>query len=143
MLTQESLSKLFRSLILHEEFKNFPYTDSKGKITIGIGYNLTDRGMDDEWINTQCKKDILYFYHQLTEHFGWFQRLNPDRQIVLVDMCFMGFKRFLEFDQMIDALSKDDYFRASEEMLNSDWAKETKGRAIVLAQAMKSGNYDI
>jgi hypothetical protein len=39
--------------VQHEEFRNFPYIDSVGKITIGIGFNLSDRGIDDEWINKQ------------------------------------------------------------------------------------------
>lgn len=141
-MTPEMMMKLRRSLVTHEEYKKYPYVDTVGKITIGIGYNLTDRGIDDEWINTQYERDVNYFYNQLS-HFDWFQQLTIDRQIVLIDMAFMGWKKFLTFNKMIDAISKGDYKQASFEMLNSKWAEQVKSRAAVLAQAMLTGVYII
>lgn len=143
MLNSEAIAKLRRSVIKHEDFRNFPYTDSVGKLTIGIGYNLTDRGMDDDWINNQYNKDVLYFYNQLNETFPWYRLLNSDRQIVLIDMCFMGWKKFLEFEKMITALSKNDFKQAAFEMLNSEWATQVKGRAAELAQGMLTGEYNV
>lgn len=142
MMTLDMESKLRRSLILHEGMKNFPYVDTEGKITIGIGYNLTDRGVGDEWINSQFLTDINYFYAKLSD-FSWFENLNEDRQTVLIDMCFMGFKNFLEFKEMIDALEQHNYVKAAQEMLDSKWAQEVKGRAIVLANGMEHGIYII
>ena len=55
-----------------------------GKITIGIGYNLTDRGMDDGWINHQYQSDVVYFYNQLME-FEWFKNLNSDKEQIIFD----------------------------------------------------------
>lgn len=143
-MTPEMMTKLRRSLIVHEDYKKFPYFDTATppKITIGIGYNLTDRGIDDEWINQQYQKDVDFFYSQLLT-FPWFNQLNPDRQIVLIDMCFMGWKKFLEFEKLIEALSKFDYQKATYEMLNSEWAKQVKTRAVNLAQGMLTGIYDI
>jgi lysozyme len=143
MMTNEMLSKLRKSLIEHENFRNFPYIDTVGKITIGIGYNLTDRGLDDEWINTQYVKDVDYFYKQLYDNFPWFMQLNEDRQIVLVDMCFMGWKKFLGFGKLIQALDKSDYQKAAYEMLDSEWASQVKGRATKLAQGMLTGIYNV
>ena len=142
MMTPEMISKLRQSLILHEGYRKYPYTDSTGKMTVGIGYNITDRGMDDGWINTQYQKDVAYFYNQLAE-FPWFFNLNVDRQIVLIDMSFMGWKNFLEFKGMLEALANEDFKLASEEMLNSKWAEETKSRATTLAHAMLTGIYNL
>jgi lysozyme len=142
MMTPEMISKLRQSLILHEGYRKYPYVDSVGKITVGIGYNVTDRGMDDGWINDQYQKDVSYFYNQLFE-FPWYQHLTPDRQIVLIDMAFMGWKKFLTFNKMINAISKGDYKQAAYEMINSKWAEQVKGRAATLAQVMLTGIYNI
>ena len=142
-MTPEILAKLRRSLVAHEDCRKYPYVDSVGKITIGIGYNLTDRGIDDEWINARYLKDVNYFYDQLSSQFGWYQDLTHDRQIVLIDMAFMGWKKFLTFNKMLHALLHHDYKQAAYEMLNSKWAEQVNGRATTLAQAMLTGAYNI
>lgn len=141
-MTADMTLKLRRSLLEHEAYRKFPYLDTEGKITIGIGYNLTDRGIDDEWINRQYLMDITYFNSQLS-NFPWFKDLNADRQIILVDMAFMGWKKFLEFESMFNALSIHDYQKASDEMLNSEWAKQVKNRSVTLAQGMLTGVYNV
>jgi lysozyme len=142
MMTQEQIIKLRKSLIAHEGLEHYPYVDSMGKITIGIGYNLSARGIDIEWINKQFNEDVSYFYKQLCE-FPWYHLLNEDRQIVLIDMAFMGWKRFLEFETMLKALEKRDYDRAAREMLESRWASEVGDRAKQLAEGMRTGVYDV
>ncbi len=136
------VQKLKRSLVKHEGCKEFPYIDSVGKITIGIGYNLSDRGMPADWINAQCASDVAYLYDQFIK-FEWFHFLNSDRQGVLLDMAFMGFKKFLEFTKLISALELKDYDQAAKEMLKSKWATQVKYRAVELAEGMKSGVYHI
>lgn len=140
MMDTDMMIKLKRSIVNHEGIKRFPYTDTMGNITIGIGYNLTNRGIEDEWINKHYLEDINYFYSQLSE-FPWFHRLNEDRQIVLIDMAFMGWRHFMAFHKMITALEEEDYDKAAKEMLDSKWAMQVKLRAITLADAMRSGRY--
>lgn len=142
MMNLEMIEKLRKSLILHEGKSNFPYVDTVGKITIGIGYNLSDRGLDNDWIEDQFRKDVMYFNQQLST-FPWFTKLNPDRQIALIDMCFMGFKKFLSFKNLIKALEESDYKKASFEMLNSKWAEQVNGRATTLAHVILTGVYSV
>lgn len=141
-MTPEMKAKLRRSLVHHESYEKFPYTDTVGKITIGIGYNLSDRGLSDEWINNQYQADVDYFYGQLLA-FPWFEQLTSDRQIILIDMAFMGWKKFLTFDKMLNALLTHDYKKAAFEMINSKWAEQVKGRAAALAHGMLTGVYEI
>jgi lysozyme len=143
MMTPEMTAKLKRSLLQHEGCRNFPYVDTVGKITIGIGYNLSDRGLDDVWVDHQYEQDVNYFFTRLNSEYPWFANLNEDRQIVLIDMCFMGFKRFQEFIHMIDALSQNDYVAAANAMLDSEWAHQVAGRARELAHGMLTGVYTI
>jgi lysozyme len=142
MMTPEILAKLRRSLITHEGYSNTLYKDTVGKETIGIGYNISDRGLPDDVINKLYLEDISYFYKQLNG-LPWFEKLNWDRQIVLIDMCFMGWKRFLSFRKMISYLEKENYTQAAFEMLDSKWADQVKGRAVRLANAMITGIYNI
>ncbi len=142
MMTSDSMSKLRRSLVLHEGYTNHVYVDTEGKLTVGIGYNLSDRGLDDDWINTQYLSDVTYFHSQLST-FSWFNLLCEDRKIVLIDMCFMGYKKFLQFHEMIGALSTGHYDAAAEAMLNSEWAIQVKKRATDLALAMRTGVYNV
>jgi lysozyme len=142
-MTSEMMAKLKRSLVKHEGWKKFPYLDTVGKITIGCGYNLSDRGIDDEWINKKYLEDITYYYNQFIINFPWFQQLTPDRQIILIDMAFMGWKNLLEFNNMFEALSQGDFNKAAFEMLNSKWAEQVKDRAENLAQGMLTGVYDV
>ncbi len=142
MMTKEAFLRIKRSLVLHEGHENFPYIDSVGKISIGIGYNLSDRGLDNDWINNQFQQDVNFFYKNLCE-FPWFHLLNEDRQIILIDMAFMGWKRFLGFEKMIDALERRDYEKAALEILNSKWADEVKDRAVQLAEGIRTGEYHV
>lgn len=142
MMTTQLLGRMRQSLIKHEGYENKPYVDSVGKITIGCGYNLSDRGIENDWINKQLDADIAFFFKNLCSY-PWFKQLNTDRQIILVDMAFMGWKKFLEFHKMFFALESHDYEEAAEEMINSEWAKEVKGRAIELADGMRKGVYNV
>jgi lysozyme len=143
MMTPEMFAKLRRSVVLHEGYRKFAYSDTLDNLTIGIGYNLTDRGVSDDWINTQYTQDVSYFYNKLFTDFRWFEQLDEDRKIVLIDMCFMGYQKFLEFKEMLAAIAEGDFRKAAFEMLNSLWATQVKNRATTLAHAMLTGIYEI
>lgn len=141
MMPQEMKIAAKHTLIIHEGLKNFPYIDSIGKVTIGIGYNLTDRGLSDQWIHSQCEEDMDWAYRQLYIEFAWFSYLNEARQIALVNMAYnLGWKRFLTFKRMILALNQQDFDKAAEEMLDSKWAKQVGQRANDLANIMLTGH---
>ena len=49
LMTLSEFSKMALALIEHHEGRRaFPYYDSVGKISIGIGRNLADRGLSDD-----------------------------------------------------------------------------------------------
>ena len=138
MLTTEFRAKLKLLVIKHEGRKNYPYTDTVGKITIGIGYNITDRGLSDEWIDDEYDKDSSYFYYKLYEEFPFFKDLSANRQIALIDMSFMGYQKIKGFKKMWAALEIRDYDRAADEMIDSKWAKQEPNRANDLANIIKT-----
>lgn len=139
MVSDEMQSALKTLLIGHEGKENLPYTDTVGKLTIGIGYNLTDRGLPDEWINNQFKEDVNFFYAQLCKDYTWFQKLDENRQMALIDMCFMGYKRFQGFVHMLRFIAIGYFENAAQEMLKSLWASQVKKRAQDLAEIIRTG----
>lgn len=119
---------LKRVIVDHEGRNKFPYVDTKGNITIGIGYNLTGRGMPDSWIDEQYDNYVNDLYRQLSQDFPWYDDLCEPRKIVLIDMCFMGYEKFNKFHNMLNALSLGDYKTAADEMINSEWANDVGER---------------
>jgi lysozyme len=140
-LSLTNLNALKNLLIEHEGYRNFPYLDTEGNLTIGVGYNLISRGLPDSWISKQLEDDIQYFYNKLTEDYSWFRSLNEVRQIVLVDMCFMGYKKFQSFKKMLIFLANFDYAGAAEEMLDSKWASQVGERSTNLSYMMLKGDF--
>lgn len=140
-MTPEGKLKLKQLLVNHESIKNFPYTDSTGHLTIGIGRNLIDRGISTTEAFYLLDDDIAYFTDKLNHYLNFFYKLDENRQIALIDMCFnIGIQGFLNFTQMILALEAGDYSRSADEMLNSKWAEQTGHRAITLANIVRTGN---
>lgn len=139
-MTPEAKQKLKRLLIQHESYKQFPYVDTTGNITIGIGRNLADRGISVTEASYLLDDDLLYFYGKLSHFFKFFPFLDENRQIALIDMCFnLGVQGFLNFTKMILALEAGDYPRAANEMLNSKWAEQVGQRATTLANIVRTG----
>ena len=139
-MTPESKKKLKELLVSHESYKQFPYVDTTGHITIGIGRNLTERGVSHNEAYTLLDDDILYFTDKLSQ-LDWFVNLDEIRQLVLVDMCFnLGLNNLLNFKEMIKYLKVKNYEGAAQEMIHSKWAEQVKDRAVQLADIMEIGN---
>jgi len=136
----ELLDKVKELLIKHEGYRNFPYIDTVGKITIGVGYNLSDRGLPNNVIREQLMEDIKFFHNYLSAVYLWFHDLTQNRQIALLDMIFnLGTQKFHLFKKMIAALENKDYDTATREMLESQWAQQVGNRAQELAEMIKKG----
>lgn len=126
-------------LILHEKLTLKPYIDTVGKITIGVGRNLTDRGIKMTLALDWLDEDIAESEKDLAT-FPWYESLDPIRKKVLIDMRFnLGPSRFRDFKNTLKAVSEGRWEDASKGMLASLWARQTKSRAIRLAKMMKDG----
>lgn len=140
MITPEARIKLRALLIEHESCRLFPYTDTTGHLTIGVGRNLTDRGISTNEALYLLDDDISYFTIKLNHYLDCFSKLDENRQIALIDMCFnLGVQGFLGFHRVISALEDGDYPRAAAEMLDSKWATQVGDRAINLAKIIRTG----
>ena len=127
-------------LIKHEGLRLFPYLCPAGKLTVGVGRNLTDTGISIDEAMDLLENDISRVTRELEDNFPWFMVLNKARREALVDMCFnLGLSRFRKFSKMIEALQRDDFAIAAKEMLSSRWAQQVGKRAAELARIMLEG----
>ena len=140
------MSKLEDMLLVHEGKKRFVYRCTSNALTIGVGRNIDPNkggiGLSDDEILYMLRNDIKRVYDELDGNLPWFKDLDDVRQDVLSDMCFnMGISRLLNFRKMLAAVELGLYDRASDELLNSKYAEQVKGRALKLARMMKEGKY--
>jgi lysozyme len=139
-MTPESKLKLRNLLIQNEQFKQFPYTDTTGHLTIGIGRNLVGRGISYTEALYLLDDDVDYFSSKLSLLLSFFDSLDDSRQICIIDMCFnVGLVGFLNFHEMITACENKDYIEASKQILNSKAAKQAPERYQQLAKIMATG----
>ena len=133
--------RLIAQLRKHEGVEHKPYTDTVGKLTIGVGRNLDDRGLSDHEIDFLLQNDIQLVEEELDQWWPHWRSLNQTRQLVVADMMFnMGRPRLSQFKMFLAALQAADYEMASTEMLDSKWAGQVKGRATTLADMMSTGD---
>jgi lysozyme len=130
---------LWDQLALHEGRRAKPYTDTVGKLTIGVGRNLTDKGLSDSEIDFLLMNDIRECTDDL-KTFLWWDDLDEVRRNVLIDMRFnLGPSRFRQFKATLAAVAMGDYVTASDQMRKSKWYRQVKGRGERLARMMSTG----
>lgn len=128
-------------LIRHEGLKLKPYKDTKGKLTIGVGRNLDDRGITEAEALELLFNDIHICVREAEQNFKWFNEIDGQRKLVVISMIFnMGLPKFKGFVKTIEAIERRDYKEAAKEMLDSDWGRgPTANRAQELADMMSRG----
>lgn len=116
--------------------------------TVGLGHTGPDVKKGEIWTYDRCMA-AFYSDYSIAEATArhvigsstW-MHLNEPRQCVVTDMTFnIGAPRLSKFERMIDAIRKGDWKRASDELLNSAYAKQVKGRAINNAHVLLTGQW--
>ncbi|WP_175899684.1 glycoside hydrolase family protein [Burkholderia vietnamiensis] len=115
------------------------YVDTVGKVSGGIGRNLTDKGFRDNEIDLMYENDIAETEAWLDRNLTWWRSLDPVRQRVVMNMAFNMQGELLTFVNTLAAIQRGDYGAAADGMLNSLWAKQVGARARRLADLMRSG----
>jgi len=116
---------------IHEGLKLKPYLCSAGKLTIGYGRNLDDRGITKHEAETMLDTDIAQAQQDLFQIFGHqVDALSVNRYAALVDMMFnLGLTRFRGFKKMIEAIKQNDWKETHRQALDSKWAEQVKTRS--------------
>ena len=132
--------KLVAQIIEHEGLKLKPYHCPAGKLTIGVGRNLEDKGISQKEAVFLLKNDIDECIADLEGLFKEkFDSFPEQVKMVLIDMRFnLGATGFRSFRKMIKAVNESDFDKASKEMKDSNWYSQVGKRAETLVEMMKS-----
>jgi lysozyme len=141
------IERMLAQLLLHEGLKLHAYLDTEGFYTLGVGYNLSSRGVDFyeqtigrrlRWqegdvttpITTRpealrvLRADVLRVEAAVSVHFPTYLTLDPVRQRVVIDMAFnMGFG-VAGFKAAAAAVKARDWSKAARELYKSKWARQ-------------------
>ncbi|MFZ0814552.1 MAG: glycoside hydrolase family protein [Terriglobales bacterium] len=134
------IANLTDQLIRDEGLRLEPYTDTVGKITIGVGRNLSDVGISVVEAQQLLVNDIANATARLEETFPWTAGLDEVRRAALLNMAFnMGIRGLSQFQNFLAAMRTGDWESARNEMLNSRWAQQVGARAQRLAIQIETG----
>lgn len=141
-MTDSDLLRLVEQLQRHEGLRLKPYVDTVGKLTIGYGRNLTDRGLFEDEADFLLGNDINEARKELHRAFAWFRALDSVRQAALTNLCFnIGMARLLTFRKALAAMAARDYNRAADELFDSKWATQVGQRAVEVCDQIRTGNW--
>lgn len=129
-------------LILSEGRRRYPYEDTVGKTSIGVGRNLDDVGLSDDEIDVLLNNDMQRALADAGT-LPYFNDLDEVRQMVICDLVFnMGLARFRDgFIRANAALLDGDYDRAADELVDSKWYRQVGVRGRRNVQMMRTGEY--
>ncbi len=153
------MKRLIEQLKIHEGFKSNYYLCTASKKTIGYGRNVENNPFTDEEraylgrINFDDKpmtkveaeyllvNDVAVVTSQVEQLLPC-NDLNQPRHAVCVNMAFnLGVSGFSKFKNMIKAIENASYEKASNEMMDSKWARQVSNRANQLSIQMHSGTW--
>lgn len=133
-----------RNKIYRDTSDKIGFEGKKGKVTVGVGYNIDDLGLPDDIIMMLLDRTIQKATDDLLKYLPWTGNIDWPRKSVLIDMCFnMGIgdstKGLLSFKNTLKLIEEGKYTEASDNMLKSKWATQVGSRAANLARIMKTG----
>lgn len=138
-----------------EGFRSSTYKDTKGKNTIGYGFNIDDpsikkllpsdvingrRSINKEEADKIFNRLYIRANNDAKSFIGQenFNKLSKSRQDILTDMSYnLGKNKLDGFRKFRKALLRGDYESAADEMRDSDWHNQVKNRAVYLENLMR------
>lgn len=131
---------LMQELVRDEGLKTMPYRCTAGKLTIGVGRNIEDRGITNAEAMYLLNNDMAICESELTVVFPKWRELSDTRQRVLLNMIFnLGRVRLAGFKKFLACLEMQDFKGACDQMMDSAWAQQVGQRAVRLRDMMLRG----
>ena len=138
------LERLKEMIAEHEGYEPRVYKCTNGYDTIGYGFAIKDLYMDKEIADLILDKKIRGILSRIMadeeDWDTWFFEKPQAVKEVLINMIFqIGFSGVKKFKKTIQYIKEDNFLMASEEMLDSKWARsDSPNRAKELSDIIKS-----
>ena len=138
--------KLCRQLKRDEGIRLKPYEDSVGKLTIGVGRNLSDKGISMSEAILLLASDVAEASGDLLKALPWMANLGPirsedeARRGAFINLTFnMGINGLLSFINMLGYARNHQWDKVAEHLLKSKYAEQVGDRAVRLAEQLRTG----
>jgi len=140
-----AIEKIIDRLATDEGEVLHAYPDHLGFLTIGVGRLIDQRkggGISREESRYLLTNDIRKWI-AIAGQWPWFDSLDWQRQGVIICMLHqLGSRGVSAFRNMLDALARSDFGAAADEMLDSDWHRQTPARCELMTRIMRSGVWE-
>lgn len=144
MMSAESLMTIQDQLLKHEGLRLFPYKDSAGKLTIGVGRNLDEVGITKNEALYLLDNDIGRVRAELDDALPWWRELDLIRQQVMIDLGFnLGVltppekAKLLTFTHTLDLIQSGRYAEAADNLTKTLWHTQVGSRALELETMLR------
>lgn len=135
------IKELTAHLIEFEGLRLMPYHCTSGKLTIGVGRNLDDRGITEDEAMILLANDIKIVQEELFARWDWMLDLPPRAQMVMMDLAFnMGVPAISNFQNMLRDLKDGKWEKAAINLLDSRYAQQVGRRAIYNAHLLETAD---
>lgn len=106
-----------------------PYRDTVGKLTIGIGHNLDDKGLSREAISFIFREDIEEVERELDRRMPWWRTMTDARQRAIINMGFNMGVGALAGTPTFELIRQGKYAEAGARLQGWKWASQVGQRA--------------
>ncbi|MCY4129051.1 MAG: hypothetical protein OXG15_07390 [Gammaproteobacteria bacterium] len=128
-----------------EGFRSKPYND-RGQQAIGYGFRMDQWGLEGRESMTEDEAEVMLdriistTYNEAKKMFGdSFDGYNESQKMAIMELIYnLGYTRFSEFDDAIEAIKRQDWYNAAKEILNSEAAELLPDRYNRLANMLQS-----
>tara|TARA_B100000900_G_C20460190_1_gene666929 strand:+ start:233 stop:646 length:414 start_codon:yes stop_codon:yes gene_type:complete len=129
---------LIESIKKHEGYVGVVYKDSLNVDTIGYGFAIKDLELDRDICDIILERKLKDLHDRVKNKFKWYGYMPQEIKDVVMEMCYqLGVGGFSKFKKTISFLENKQFKDASEEMLDSLWARQTPNRAKELSKRVK------
>lgn len=126
-MTPDAREYLRRHLLADEGLRLKPYKDTVGKLTIGVGRNLSDVGISAVEANILLDSDMERAWSDLVKRFPWVLRLTEARQAALTNLTFnLGIAGLAKFVNTMGAMQRGAYSTAANGLRRSLWYQQVQ-----------------
>ena len=95
--------------------------------------------LDEDIAEMILRRDVYRKIQKITDKFEWYESMPPTIQDVVLEMCYqMGVSGFSKFKKTISYLKNKEWNKASIEMLDSRWSRQTPNRAQEVSKIVAS-----
>jgi len=132
-------ARVMTRLVTDEGLRLKPYRCPAGRLTIGVGRNLDDRGVTEPEAMLLLGDDVDECWKRLSTALPWLAGAPEPVQEALVNMAFnLGVAGLLTFKQTLSLIQGGQYAKAAAAMLQSEWAGQVGARARRLADVVRA-----